>query len=280
VDSTYPYPAGIDPLVDVKITREGASEPEWSDSASGWIESDNNKSFHKSFPVSMNPKMCKVKYVGHQSVLAGLDIEQVFKEASERLRRQCSEDTPAQNVKDRFFDPRDTSLRIHLVSERFTNIDEEFIPTSINLCSSGEEGENNDVCEKFRNIQLEYKNLGINLLIVDEIYSCYLTNPFYQPPPLSQDCFTCETYPESGKCALADGIGQIPIIISIQSVDLAHTLLHELGHNCGLDHDNTTYNIMNISTLLNQRGDNINRDQANSFKKGLSVLFASESIND
>lgn len=270
VDPRYPleHPENIS----VRVTREGASEPEVEYSPSGWTPTQNYAVNEVVLPVLIKPNTYTVKYAVHSQVLdmnPAFNIARILLEASECARRQCSDNILRCNVEYRYFDNRDSTLRVHFIGEQVDADDIPMpLPININICSS--EG-----CQEFRAIQAACKPKGIDMLIVNDIYSCYTD---YVPPNDPPSCSTCSDTPQPGKCGIADGLSQIPIIFRAKSVGPARVFLHELGHNCGLNHIDFPYNVMNVGEQ--PWGDDINRIVDDQSAKFISYIPFNDSISN
>lgn len=273
VDARYPIPADTDAVVNISTIRDGAVYDE--------IIGTNEATFENSYPVTLSPTRYIVRYAANTEVFPEGDnsFEEVLKDASFIARERLSDDVnPSLNdVLGRLEDERDMHLNVHFEVERVPLPD---LPVGIYGCSDTAPDNPNDCdrCIGFRdyvNLREYLKSIGVHVLIVKDLHGC---NNLVDGDTLPQDpCLDCDVawgwgyYPPSNRPEIPAGNF---MVISTASDNWARTFLHELGHNCGLDHvdDTVVFNIMNVSRNGSDRGDDIASNQVNNYQSGIYYL--------
>jgi hypothetical protein len=215
----YPVPSGTDAVVNLSTRRDGA--------VYGEIIGNNYVTFEKSHPVTWWPTRYKVRYAAHPNVAADAKMAEVRNDSSFKARQRLSDDPTASlsAVLQRLEDPRDMNLNVHFEEERVPQ--EEIgmeLPEEIDCCT--EAGR-----LIWDNTRRHLLSKNIHVLVVEKLKGI---------PAGETECIEL-----NGR---ADMSGRY-MVLSASGTTFSRTFLHELGHNCGLDHvpDERLYNVMNVS---------------------------------
>ena len=232
VNATYPVPVTDTPEILFEVTRYGAHQDEWlfSDSDGKFIPKDNFAKIIHEVPSPIEPVTYLLRWTTAETdVVDPSAVDEAVTEAAEYFRRRQTDDpNGSSSIIDRYYNANDAHVSTHLKAERIFPPDSVPMPKHIDLSTRfSYYNEYNEYCwgrEDYDFYRWYLKDQGIHVLFVKTII-------YYDGDDVA-------------------GLGwpnrAWMVIATVESNPLANTIMHELGHNCGLEcGNNIPYNIMN-----------------------------------